>query len=69
MADRLVDELKATIEKLENRVKGLEDRLHGNASSSASPSAAAGDGMRMILIGPPGAGESPSSSASGWWER
>ena len=51
----LVDQLKATVDKLESRIMQLESRLAGNSSSSNS---ASGDGMRMILIGPPGAGTS-----------
>jgi adenylate kinase len=53
MADQLVDTLKATVDKLEKRIEDLESRLQGNSSSSGHGSS---DGMRMILIGPPGAG-------------
>ncbi|KAK5137111.1 adenylate kinase [Meristemomyces frigidus] len=56
MADGLVAQLKATVDKLENRVVELEARLHGH-SGAAAPSGGATDGMRMILIGPPGAGK------------
>lgn len=48
----LVDQLKATVDKLEARIQDLESRLVGNSSSGSATS----DGMRMILIGPPGAG-------------
>ncbi|KAK4580314.1 adenylate kinase [Recurvomyces mirabilis] len=60
MSDTLVHELRATIDKLENRLKDVEDRLmgHGKDNSSATATAASGaQGMRMILIGPPGAGK------------
>lgn len=56
ITDQLVDELKNTISKLESRVQELEARLHGGkGAASSSP-----ESMRMILIGPPGAGTSPS---------
>ncbi|KAI7519171.1 hypothetical protein KC331_g20831, partial [Hortaea werneckii] len=55
MADQLVEQLKATVDKLENRVNELETRLHGG---SVAVKPGEGQGMRMILIGPPGAGAS-----------
>lgn len=59
MAEHLVDQLKATVDKLENRVHELERRLQGGGEGGASSGAiGSGDGMRMILIGPPGAGRS-----------
>ncbi|TKA67205.1 Adenylate kinase [Friedmanniomyces simplex] len=59
MAEQLVEQLRATVEKLENRLKTLEDRLHhgDNDSAPSTRGGGAGDGMRMILIGPPGAGK------------
>ena len=60
MSDSLVQELRATIDKLENRLKDVEDRMlgHGEDNSSATSTTTSGaQGMRMILIGPPGAGE------------
>merc|ERR1711939_983366 len=54
MADQLVEQLKATVDKLENRVHELETRLHGG---SVAVKPGEGQGMRMILIGPPGAGK------------
>ena len=48
--DDLVKSLKATVDQLENRVAELEGRL-GNKQGSGGV-----DGMRMILMGPPGAG-------------
>jgi adenylate kinase len=53
MADQVVDQLKATIEKLENKVRDLEDQLRNGTARSGGGE---GQGMRMILIGPPGAG-------------
>ncbi|KAF2836923.1 adenylate kinase [Patellaria atrata CBS 101060] len=53
ITDTVVDELKSLVEKLEKRVHELEAKLEGNPSSSASSSGS----MRMILIGPPGAGK------------
>jgi adenylate kinase len=47
-----VEQLKSTIDALERRVHELEARLQGKLSPSLSST----DGMRMILIGPPGAG-------------
>jgi len=51
---KLVDQLKGTVDKLEARVAELEARLQGKAAGSSAP---AEDGMRMILMGPPGAGK------------
>lgn len=48
MSERERDDLKAQVANLEARVRKLE-------SNSASKSGA--ESMRMILIGPPGAGE------------
>ena len=51
-----VDGLKDVISKLESRVVQLEDRLaHGSDASKAKPVA---EQMRIILMGPPGAGVS-----------
>jgi hypothetical protein len=59
ITDQIVDDLKSTISKLESRISELEGRLvHGGASSSSSQ-----EGVRMILIGPPGAGELLPSAA------
>jgi adenylate kinase len=46
-----VSTLKSTIDKLEQRVMELESRLGGSATGGSG-----GMGMRMILMGPPGAG-------------
>jgi adenylate kinase len=47
--EQVVEDLKATIAKLENRIAHLEGN-HGSSQGST-------EGVRMILIGPPGAGE------------
>jgi len=52
ITDTVVDELKSLVNKLETRVAELEAKLHGNQSSSPSTT----EQMRMILMGPPGAG-------------
>jgi adenylate kinase len=49
-----VDGLKDTIAKLESRVVQLEDRLVHGGNESKSKSVA--EQMRLILMGPPGAG-------------
>lgn len=56
LGEQLVDQLKGTIDKLETRVAELEARLHGKAQSAASSLSSNSDEMRIILMGPPGAG-------------
>jgi len=46
-----VDELKKLVSRLESRIEQLESKITGQGGSSASE-----DGMRMIIMGPPGAG-------------
>ncbi|CAK1361212.1 adenylate kinase [Cercospora beticola] len=53
MSSEQVEALKATVDKLEKKVHDLEARLSGNPAAGTANS----DGMRMILIGPPGAGK------------
>ncbi|KAK4995454.1 adenylate kinase [Elasticomyces elasticus] len=53
--DQLVDKLKGTVDKLEARVAELEARLEGRDGTSSS--LASDDGVRMIIMGPPGAGK------------
>lgn len=55
MSDELVQQLKATVDGLENRVRELEGRLRGDGARSGG--GGGGGSMRMILIGPPGAGK------------
>ena len=61
--DETVDALKDLVNKLETRVKQLEDKIqHGG--SGAAP--AANESVRMILMGPPGAGILPTISSDIW---
>ncbi len=53
VADKTVDELKDLVRKLEARVTELEGRISGHGHGT-SP----GQSMRMVLMGPPGAGTS-----------
>lgn len=53
ITDQLVDDLKSTISKLEARVQELESKLSSSGSSSSAPPSS----MRMVLMGPPGAGK------------
>ena len=52
ITDETVSNLKDLVHKLEVRVHQLESRLGEGGKKSASPLVS----MRMILIGPPGAG-------------
>jgi adenylate kinase len=62
LGEQLVDQLRGTVDKLEARVAELEARLHGKAQSLSSSSASSSDEMRIILMGPPGAGMRDSKS-------
>lgn len=53
ITDTVVDDLKSTVSRLEKRIAELESRLTGHGGS-AQPSQ---DSVRMILMGPPGAGK------------
>lgn len=62
ITDDMVQSLHDTIAKLESRVRQLEGRLGGGeGGSSRAPSS--GQSVRMILMGPPGAGEWPMLSS------
>ncbi|KAF2145889.1 uncharacterized protein K452DRAFT_283184 [Aplosporella prunicola CBS 121167] len=50
ITESTVDELKSLVAKLESRVNALESQLDGDKSSNSQS-------MRMILMGPPGAGK------------
>lgn len=54
----VVDDLKATIAKLEARVQDLESKLQHKSGSGDGRAAHTAQQLRMILIGPPGAGMS-----------
>ncbi|KAK5154382.1 adenylate kinase-domain-containing protein [Cryomyces antarcticus] len=56
ITDQIVDELKSLVNKLESRVVELENKLHGGSGAGSAPATPA-DTMRMILMGPPGAGK------------
>jgi adenylate kinase len=49
-----VQELQDLVDKLTSRVKELEDRLQ---HVSGGTTHTAGEGVRMVLMGPPGAGK------------
>lgn len=51
-SEQIIEQLKGHITSLESRVHELENK-YGKPDSGAK---SAVDGMRMILIGPPGAG-------------
>ena len=55
IGDDTVKTLQDLVYKLESRVKQLEDKLHYVEGGSKPPS---DRGVRMILMGPPGAGMS-----------
>lgn len=50
--DKVVDDLKTTVSRLEQRIAELENRLTGHGASAPKSE----DSVRMILMGPPGAG-------------
>jgi hypothetical protein len=52
VSEQLAEQIHNTLKSLEDRLAKVEARLEGKTPSS-SPSQ---DGMRMILMGPPGAG-------------
>jgi adenylate kinase len=53
ISDREVSDLKDLVAKLEARVHQLENKLTGGSSGDKSSS----ESMRMVLMGPPGAGK------------
>lgn len=56
ITDETVEALRDTIHKLESRVHQLEARL-GDGSSGAGKAGGPLQSIRMILMGPPGAGK------------
>ena len=62
ITDDTVEALRDTIRKLESRVQQLEVKLgHKDASDSPDSSKRTFQSVRMILMGPPGAGKSPQA--------
>lgn len=61
--DETVDNLRDLVQKLESRVQQLEAKLEGSAGVSGQQTKGDGPSIRMILMGPPGAGKKnmPSS--------
>lgn len=60
ITDEVVNGLTDTIKKLESRVQELEAKLNGSSSGGGSSSSGGVNplnSMRMVLMGPPGAGE------------
>jgi len=56
ITDDTVEVLRDTIRKLESRVHQLEAKMGGGAGSQSKSNLAS---VRMILMGPPGAGRKP----------
>ena len=56
ITDEVVDKLTSTIKSLEQRVHELESKLNGGGSSGSGANPL--NSMRMVLMGPPGAGKS-----------
>ena len=55
ITDETVEALRDTIHKLESRVQQLEAKLQGGGGAPSQSSSSSGS-IRMILMGPPGAG-------------
>lgn len=65
ITDDTVEALRDTIHKLESRVQQLEAKLeHSNESAPAGSSKKPFHSVRMILMGPPGAGACPRPQIS-----
>lgn len=56
ITEQVVDGLKDQIGTLESKVADLESRLANGSGSGAGGSRSLADHMRIILMGPPGAG-------------
>lgn len=54
--DETVDNLRDLVQKLESRVQQLEAKLDGSGAGSEQQTKADSPSVRMILMGPPGAG-------------
>lgn len=59
ITDDTVEALRDTIRQLESRVRQLESKMGGGDGSS--PSRAGQSSIRMILMGPPGAGKTSTA--------
>lgn len=57
ITDETVESLRETIRQLESRVHQLESKMGGGDGSSQSKRGSTS--IRMILMGPPGAGKLP----------
>ncbi|KAL8679127.1 MAG: hypothetical protein Q9186_004572 [Xanthomendoza sp. 1 TL-2023] len=55
--DETVESLRDLVHKLESRVQQLEAKIEGSASQSSQQAKTGGPSVRMILMGPPGAGK------------
>lgn len=62
--DETVDSLRDLVHKLESRVQQLESRLEGSDGGSGQKSKRGGPSIRMILMGPPGAGTRNTASVN-----
>lgn len=62
ITDDIASELKNTIKKLEDRVKELESKLQSKVQGGDGGQNGSNplDTMRMVLMGPPGAGKCSS---------
>jgi adenylate kinase len=60
ITETVVDDLKSTVHRLEKRIAELESRLSGHGGGAH----ASEESVRMILMGPPGAGMLHSYRAS-----
>jgi len=63
ITDQDVAQLKGLVAKLEARVAELESKTSGGSSSPKT----VGEKMRMVLMGPPGAGTQSSWLNVGLW--
>jgi adenylate kinase len=61
--DASVDDLKHKVSTLEARIAELENRLGGGQGAAPQDQ----DGVRMILMGPPGAGKLAAPSPRMRW--
>ena len=58
ITDETVQALRETIHKLETRVQQLESKLGGDGADSERDGNV-GKSIRMVIMGPPGAGQRP----------